>query len=132
VQHAPFTSGNSSINTGNLRPHGSGGMPYGVYPLPAMNTNGNVPSIPGNGPAVPSVVMLYPYDHNMGFTPEQLEFGSFGPVQLGGSQEGRFNDGATRLNDGRYYEQKHNSYQTNSSPGHSPSDQPSSPKQHQR
>lgn len=132
VQHAPFTSGNSSINTGNLRPHGSGGMPYGVYPLPAMNTNGNVPSIPGNGPAVPSVVMLYPYDHNMGFTPEQLEFGSFGPVQLGGSQEGRLNDGATRLNDGRYYEQKHNSYQTNSSPGHSPSDQPSSPKQHQR
>lgn len=132
VQHAPFAPGNSSINTGNAMPHGSGGMPYGVYPLQTMNTNGNVPSIPGNGPAVPSVVMLYPYDHNMGFAPEPLEFGSLGPVQLGGSQDGRFNDGAARLNDGRYYEQKLNSYQTNSSPGHSPSDQPSSPKQHQR
>lgn len=132
VHHAPFAPGNSSINTGNAMPHGSGGMPYGVYPLQAMNTNGNVPSIPGNGPAVPSVVMLYPYDHNMGFTPEPLEFGSLGPVQLGGSQDGRFSDGAARLNDGHYYEQKHNSYQTNLSPGHSPSDQPSSPKQHQR
>lgn len=132
AQHAPFASGNSSVNTGNVMPQGSGGTPYGVYPLQSMNTNGNVPSIPGNGPAVPSVVMLYPYDHNMGFPPEPLEFGSLGPVQLGGSQEGRFNEGAARLNDGRYYEQKHNSYQTNASPGHSPLDQPSSPKQHQR
>lgn len=129
VPHAPFASGNSSLNTGNFMPHVSGGMSYGMCPLQPINTNVNVQAIPGNGSAVS--FMLYPYDHNMPFTPEPVEFAPFGPGQFGEAHEERCNDGSTRMNDGHVYEPKHNSYQSNSSSGHSPSDQPSSPK-HQR
>ncbi|XP_057837260.2 uncharacterized protein LOC131047398 isoform X3 [Cryptomeria japonica] len=132
VPHAPFASGNSSLNTGNFMPHMSGGMSYGMYPLQPINTNVNVQAIPGNGPAVSSVVMLYhPCDNSMAFMPDPLEFGSLRPGQFGEAHEGRYNDGGTRVNDGHVYEPKHNSYQANSSSGRSPSDQPSSPK-HQR
>ncbi|GAB2291096.1 hypothetical protein Dimus_025351 [Dionaea muscipula] len=48
----------------------------GVYPMPGMNQSG----VSSNGTAVPSVVMLYPYEHDPG---EQLEFGSLGPVERG-------------------------------------------------
>ena len=60
-------------------------MPYGMYPLPAMNLNG----VSSNGPSVPSVIMLYPLDHNAssGSHSEQLEFGSLGPVAFSGMNE---------------------------------------------
>ncbi|XP_039048378.1 uncharacterized protein LOC120189111 [Hibiscus syriacus] len=57
----------------------SASMPYGMYPLPAMNSNG----VSSNGPCcIPSVVMLCPYDHNSSYDnpAEQLEFGSLGLV----------------------------------------------------
>lgn len=69
-QNGPVRS-NAAQNT-------STNVAYGMYPLPAMNPGG----ASANGPAMPSVVMLYPYDHNAGYnTPgEQLEFGTLGPV----------------------------------------------------
>ncbi|KAK9279221.1 hypothetical protein L1049_012899 [Liquidambar formosana] len=64
---------------------GSANVSYGMYPLPAANPNG----VSSNGPTVPPVVMLYSYDHtaNYGSTAEQLEFGSFGPVDFSGMNE---------------------------------------------
>ncbi|KAG8485134.1 hypothetical protein CXB51_021108 [Gossypium anomalum] len=56
-------------------------MPYGMYPLAAMNPNG----VSSNGPTIPSVVMLYPFDHNS--PTEQLEFGSLGPFSFSGMDE---------------------------------------------
>ncbi|KAE8660503.1 hypothetical protein F3Y22_tig00116951pilonHSYRG00291 [Hibiscus syriacus] len=60
----------------------SADMPYGMYPLPAMNHSG----VSSNGPTIPSVVMLYPYEHNSGYgsPDEQLDFGSLGPVAFSG------------------------------------------------
>lgn len=42
-----------------------------------------------NGPAIPPVVMFYPYDHNAAYASptEQLEFGSLGPVGFSGVNE---------------------------------------------
>lgn len=50
-----------------------------------MNPNGVSPS----GTGVPPVVMLYPYDQNMGYASptDQLEFGSLGPVHFSGINE---------------------------------------------
>ncbi|KAE9605734.1 hypothetical protein Lalb_Chr10g0100451 [Lupinus albus] len=45
--------------------------------------------VSSNGPTMPSVVMFYPYDHNVGYsTPaEQLEFGSLGAMGFSGVNE---------------------------------------------
>ncbi|GAB2271798.1 hypothetical protein Dimus_006629 [Dionaea muscipula] len=80
-------------NGPTLRPTpNSGSTAYGggmYHQMPGMNQSGGVSS---NGPTVPSVVMLYPYEHNPGggyggaaTTREQLEFGSLGPVGFMGT-----------------------------------------------
>eukprot|EP00252_Welwitschia_mirabilis_P024356 TRINITY_DN7197_c0_g1_i1.p1 TRINITY_DN7197_c0_g1~~TRINITY_DN7197_c0_g1_i1.p1 ORF type:complete len:1272 (+),score=266.88 TRINITY_DN7197_c0_g1_i1:209-3817(+) len=134
AQHRSLTSRNASANVGNIRPHVSSGMAYGLNPLQSMNSFGNIASVPANGPSVPPVVMVYPYEHNLNLTTEPLEFGSFGPVQLPGAQEGRLNDNGIdidlRYDERSYYECKHSVYQTNMSPGSSPADHPSTPKKY--
>ena len=52
TQNGPMRS-NSALN-------GPVNLAYGMYPLPAMNPGG----VSSNGRTMPSVVMLYPYDHN--------------------------------------------------------------------
>ncbi|KAG9449282.1 hypothetical protein H6P81_009247 [Aristolochia fimbriata] len=103
--------------------HGSANMAYGMYQVPTMSSNG----IPPSGPTVPSVVMLYSYDHNVGsYVPptEQLEFGSLGPVQFSGVNDGsQLGDaGSART----VFESRHGTYQ-GGSPARSSPDQPSSP-----
>ncbi|KAE9593561.1 putative polynucleotide adenylyltransferase [Lupinus albus] len=59
---------------------------YGMYSLPSMNYGG----LSSDGPTIPSVVMLYPYDHNADYSSptEQLEFGSLGsPMGFSGVHE---------------------------------------------
>ncbi|KAJ4843432.1 hypothetical protein Tsubulata_021600 [Turnera subulata] len=75
-----YYSRNSSLNVSNSTNRNSPGMAYGMYPLPVVNANGVSPS----GASVPSVVMFYPYDHNIGYgsSSEHLEFGSFGSVHV--------------------------------------------------
>ncbi|KAK7338048.1 hypothetical protein VNO77_18645 [Canavalia gladiata] len=89
----------------NSLPNSPANMAYGMYPLPGMSSSG----ISSNGP-IPPVVMLYPYDHNAGYSSpaEHLEFGSLGPMGFSGVNE------LSQLNDGTAQQ---------SSP-----DQPSSPK----
>ncbi|XP_019429149.1 PREDICTED: uncharacterized protein LOC109336780 isoform X2 [Lupinus angustifolius] len=76
-QNGPVRSSSSQNNPGNVA--------YGMYPVPGMNPTG----VSSNGPRMPSVVMFYPYDHNVGYnTPaEQLEFGSLGPMGYSGVNE---------------------------------------------
>ncbi|KAF9617850.1 hypothetical protein IFM89_039032 [Coptis chinensis] len=78
TQNGPFSSSNSS-NTDS-----SNGV-CGLYPYQMLNSNG----MPPTGPGVPSVVMLYSYDQNVGYglSGEQVEFGSLGPVQMSGVNE---------------------------------------------
>ncbi|XP_038899578.1 uncharacterized protein LOC120086843 isoform X1 [Benincasa hispida] len=73
----PYQSQNGPIRS-NSSQSGSTSMAYGMYPLPSMNPG----VVSSNGPSMPSVVMLYPLDHNGGYgsPAEQLEFGSLGPV----------------------------------------------------
>ncbi|XVF80221.1 hypothetical protein PTKIN_Ptkin15bG0053700 [Pterospermum kingtungense] len=98
----------------------SASLPYGMYPLPAMNPSG----VSSNGPTIPSVVMLYPYDHNSGYgsPAEQLELGSLGPVGFSGMNEvSQLSDGSS--SGGLFDEQRfHGTSARRSSP-----DQPSSP-----
>ncbi|KAE8709430.1 Alpha/beta-Hydrolases superfamily protein [Hibiscus syriacus] len=72
-------------------------MPYGMYPLSAMNPGG----VFSNGHTIPSVVMLYPYDHNSGYgsPDEQLDFGSLGPVGFSGMNEevSQLSDGSSQV-----------------------------------
>ncbi|KAE8697265.1 Alpha/beta-Hydrolases superfamily protein [Hibiscus syriacus] len=78
-RHDSFTSYQS--HNGSTRSNSSlsscASMPYGVCPLPAMNTSW----VSYSGPYIPSAVMLYPYDHNSGHASlaELLEIGSLGP-----------------------------------------------------
>ncbi|CAN4125015.1 unnamed protein product [Withania somnifera] len=59
-------------------------MVYGMYPSTSMNPS----AASSNGPAVPPVVMFYPFDHNSTYNShEQLEFGSIGPVGFSGINE---------------------------------------------
>lgn len=108
AKNGPFSSANSMHNSTS------------VYRGPSMNSSGVT-----NGPAVPSVVMLYSYDHNSscGSQAEQLEFQSLGPVHFSGINQ------ASQLDEGgpmrTVYEQRHNTYQGSS--GLSSPDQPSSP-----
>ncbi|XP_058068386.1 uncharacterized protein LOC131217465 isoform X2 [Magnolia sinica] len=112
-QNGPFSSANSMQS--------SASMAYSMYPFPAVNTNGISP----NGHTIPSVVMLYSYDNNIGYASptEQLEFGSLGPVHSGVNE-------ASQLGDSRparsVYEQRRSTYR-GGSPARSSPDQPSSP-----
>lgn len=75
-QNGPVRSNSSQSNPSNVA--------YGMYPIPAMNPSG----VSSSGP-MPPVVMLYPYDHNAGYSSpaEQLEFGSLGPMGFPGVNE---------------------------------------------
>ncbi|EOX95734.1 Poly(A) RNA polymerase cid14, putative [Theobroma cacao] len=121
-RHDSFTSYQSHNGPvrSNSSQSSSASMPYGMYPLPAMNPSG----VSSNGPTIPSVVMLYPYDHNSGYSSpaEQLEFGSLGPVGFPGMNEvSQLSDGSS--SGGVFDEQRfHGSSAQQSSP-----DQPSSP-----
>ncbi|KAI9109783.1 hypothetical protein K1719_018824 [Acacia pycnantha] len=110
TQNGPMRS-NSALN-------GPANLTYGMYPLPAMNPGG----VSSNGPTMPSVVMLYPYDHNARHSsPEQLEFGSLGPMGFPGDNElSQLNEGGR--SGGTYEEQRFHSSSAQRSP-----DQPSSP-----
>ncbi|XP_068637691.1 uncharacterized protein [Aristolochia californica] len=115
AQSGPLNAANSV--------HGSANMAYGMYQVPTMRSNGIAPS----GPNVPSVVMLYSYDHNVGgYVPpqEQLEFGSLGPVPFSGVNDG------SQLGDAgparAVFEPRRGTYQ-GGSPARSSPDQPSSP-----
>ena len=114
TQNSPLRSNPSQSSLPNVA--------YSMYPLPTMNVNG----VSSNGPTVPSVVMLYPFDHNntsYGSLSEHLEFGSLGPVFLSSTNEqSQASEGRRAFEEHRYHE---GSLQR-SSP-----DQPSSP-QHQR
>ncbi|KAF6137471.1 hypothetical protein GIB67_016664 [Kingdonia uniflora] len=68
-------------------PFGSSNMPYGMY---SPNSN-------GVATMRPSVLMLYPYDHNVtyGSNAEHLEFGFLGPLYLSG-----MNDDDSQLGEG--------------------------------
>ncbi|KAJ7965382.1 Poly(A) RNA polymerase cid14 [Quillaja saponaria] len=72
---------NGSYNSSIPRSRGSADMPYGMYPLPAVNSTG----IPPSGSGVQSVVMFYPYDQSVTYdSTEWIEFGSLGPVHSSG------------------------------------------------
>ncbi|KAJ6827806.1 uncharacterized protein M6B38_365105 [Iris pallida] len=108
---------NSSFAASNTA-HGSANMPYGVYPVPSVSSNGVGPSGP--------VVMLYPFDQGVGHgssSESSLEFGSLGPVHLSSVNE------VPRSTDNKFgrriHEQRHTMYR-GSSPRSSP-DHPSSP-----
>ncbi|XP_077249738.1 uncharacterized protein LOC143889423 [Tasmannia lanceolata] len=120
-QNGPLGPTNSLQSSSNSV-HNSTPMAYGMYPLPGVNSNGVTP----NGPGVPSVVMLYSYDHNGGYgsPSEQLEFGSLGPVQFSGINEvSQIGDGGLGRN---VFEQRNTTYRVGSPTCSSP-DQPSSP-----
>ncbi|KAK6918236.1 hypothetical protein RJ641_016658, partial [Dillenia turbinata] len=111
-QNGPLRSNPSQNNSANVA--------YGMYPIPALNSN----DMSSNGPTVPSVVMLYPYDHNAayGSPADHLEFGSFGPVGFSGTNEVSQISEGNRAR-GAFEEQRfHGSSTQRSSP-----DQPSSP-----
>lgn len=74
-----YQSQNGTLRS-NCDQSGGPSVGYGMYPLQTMNANG----VSSNGPNVSSMVMLYPFGHNVsnGSHGEQLEFGSLGPVGL--------------------------------------------------
>lgn len=72
---------NGQISSSKSFVQSSNNVPYGMYPVPVINPNGAAPS----GTNVPSVVMLYPYDQNMGSdsrAERQLKFGSIAPMHF--------------------------------------------------
>ncbi|PSS03956.1 Poly(A) RNA polymerase [Actinidia chinensis var. chinensis] len=107
-QNGPLCSNSSQGAPSNVA--------YGMYPLPVMNPSG----ASSNGPSAPSVVMLYPFDHNASYSShaEQLDFGSLGPVGFSGMNE------PPQLSEGRQAKEQrfHRSSMQRSS-----ADQPSSP-----
>lgn len=104
----PSSSQSSSMN-----------VAYGMYPMPGMNPGG----VTSNGSTAPSVVMVYPYDHNSGYISpgEQLEFGSLGPMSVGTNDASQPVDG-NRLRRAFEDQRFHGGSVQQSSP-----DQPSSP-----
>ncbi|MCL7046419.1 hypothetical protein MKW94_016726 [Papaver nudicaule] len=71
-RHEAFSSYQSQ--NGSFRPPASIHSNYGMYPMVSVNSNG----VSSTGPAGPSVVMLYPYDQNVGYSSpsDHVEFGS--------------------------------------------------------
>ncbi|PSS24216.1 Poly(A) RNA polymerase [Actinidia chinensis var. chinensis] len=117
-KHDPISS--YQTQNGPLRSDSSQGAPsnvaYGMYPLPVMNPGG----ASSNEPSAPSVVMLYPFDHNASYSShaEQLEFGSLGPVGFSGMNEQPQVSKGSQAKEQRF----HRASMQRSSP-----DQPSSP-----
>lgn len=76
-QNGPVRASSSQNSPANVA--------YGMYSIPGMNPGG----VSSSGQPMPSVVMLYPYDHSGGYSPsaEQLEFGSLGPMGFPGVNE---------------------------------------------
>ncbi|KAK7292793.1 hypothetical protein RJT34_15647 [Clitoria ternatea] len=76
-KNGPVRSISSQRNPANVA--------YGMSSIPGMNPTG----VSSNGPTIPPVVMLYPYDHCAGYSlpAEQLEFGSLGPTGFSGVNE---------------------------------------------
>nr|XP_010938971.1 uncharacterized protein LOC105057942 isoform X1 [Elaeis guineensis] len=113
-QNRSFGFANSSRNSPN--------MAYGMYPVSTVSPNGVSPT----GPAVPPVVMLYSYDQGFGYGShaESLEFGSFGPVHLSGTNEVAQSSDANPVRGP--YDRRHGMYKGSSS--RSSPDQPSTPR----
>ncbi|XP_061353012.1 uncharacterized protein LOC133297819 [Gastrolobium bilobum] len=104
----------------NSSHNNSANVAYGMYPLQGMSSSG----VSSNGPTIPSVVMLYPYDHNAGYSSpaEQLEFGYVGPMGISGVNElSQPNEGSQ--SGGAFEEQR---FRAGTAQQSSP-DQPSSP-----
>ncbi|XP_073141501.1 uncharacterized protein [Henckelia pumila] len=103
----------------NPSQNGPQSVAYSVHHMSATNPNGV-----SNGPSVPPMVMLYPFDHNASYSShvEPLEFGSLGPVAFPGDQS-QINDGSRTRTDNRL----------KGGPEHRSSpDQPSSPHHHRK
>ncbi|GLT79760.1 hypothetical protein SLA2020_512370 [Shorea laevis] len=84
-----YQSQNGPVRS-NSTQGGSANIAYGMYPVPTMNSSG----VSSNGPTIPSVFMLYPYDHTVGYgsPAEQLEFGSHGQLGEGNQYGGLFDE----------------------------------------
>ncbi|PKA49759.1 hypothetical protein AXF42_Ash004300 [Apostasia shenzhenica] len=110
VQNSSFGSSTTSLNSANVA--------HGMYPVSGASSNGLA------GPAVPSVVMLYPYEQGVNYvsSAESLEFGSLGPVHLSNNELPRSSDGNPIR---RIHDQRHGAHIGNSL--RSSPDQPSSP-----
>ncbi|KAI8022106.1 Poly(A) RNA polymerase cid14 [Camellia lanceoleosa] len=111
-QNGPLRSNSSQSGPPNLA--------YGMYPLSAMNPNG----VSSNGPTVPPVVMLYPFEHNASYGShgEQLEFGSLGPVGFSSMNEQQQLSEGSRSREAFEEQRFHGGSMQRTSP-----DQPSSP-----
>ncbi|XP_073269702.1 uncharacterized protein [Primulina huaijiensis] len=115
-----YQSQNGPLHS-NSSQNGPQSVAYSMNPMSATNPNGV-----SNGPSVPPMVMLYPFDHNASYSShvEPLEFGSLGPVAFPGvNDQLQLNEGSRARMDNRL----------NGGPEHRPSpDQPSSPHHHRR
>ncbi|WJX86816.1 hypothetical protein P8452_69075 [Trifolium repens] len=120
-RHDSFIPHQNGPVRGNSSQNSHGNVAYGMYSIPGVNPGG----ASSNGPTMPSVVMLYPYDHNAGYSSpaEQLEFGSLGPMGFSGANELPQPNEGSRSGNGTLEEQRfHGGPAQRSSP-----DQPSSP-----
>lgn len=117
-----YQSQNGPLHTTTSQ-SGPPNVAYGMYPFPAMNPSG----VSSNGPTVPPVVMLYPFEHNSSFGShgEQLEFGSLGPIAFSGMTEQSHPSDGNRAR-GAFEEYRFHG----AADQRSPSDQPSSPNHH--
>lgn len=109
---------NGQISSSKSFGQASNNVAYGMYPLPVINPTGAAPA----GTTVPSVVMLYPYDQNMGCdspAERQLKFGSIAPMHFS-----NVNDAAQLGRSSKDAKQQRN-FPVGS--GHSSPDLPSSP-----
>ncbi|XP_074367885.1 uncharacterized protein LOC141708265 [Apium graveolens] len=107
---------NGQISSSQSFVQASKNVPYGMYPVPVINPNGAAPS--GT-----SVVMLYPYDQNMGSdspAERQLKFGSIAPMQFS-----NLKDAAQLGRNSSMDARQQRNYSVGS--GHSSPDLPSSP-----
>ncbi|KAK1412206.1 hypothetical protein QVD17_33253 [Tagetes erecta] len=116
-----YQTQNGSLHPGASQ-SGPANMGYGVYTHPGGPSS--------NGSSVPPMVMVYPYEHNTGFSSntEPLQFGSLGPTGFSGM------NGPARLNDGSHGRgafEEHQRFYGGSARQRSSPDRPSSPR-HQR
>lgn len=124
-RHESFSSYQNGPLRSNSSQNGPANVAYSMYQLPQMDPSG----VSSNGPAVPPVVMLYPFDHNASFGSrgEQLEFGSLGPIGFSGvNDQPHLSEGARAR--GAYDDHR---FRGGSGQRSSP-DQPSSPHHHRR
>lgn len=120
-RHDSFIPHQNGPVRGNSSQNSHANVAYGMYSIPGMNPSG----VSSNGPTMPSLVMLYPYDHNTGYSSpaEQLEFGSMGPMGFSSTTELTQPNEGSRSGNSTLEEQRfHGVPAQRSSP-----DQPSSP-----